>query len=205
MLDNATVIQFIHQFGYAGLAVGLVANCMGIPIASEVILPLTGVYASSVGLNLTLVIVVAILAQLVGFTLAYIIAKKGGVELLEKYGKYVFLDHKQIVRFHDLFKKHGFGIILAGSCVPGVHGYMGFAAGLAEMGLYSFFLTAVIGSTIWTLVLVGLGAFFKDQITRVISVMTNFGALTIVTLVLIGAVVWYSKARKNKSRRKSTR
>jgi membrane protein DedA with SNARE-associated domain len=204
MPDGSFIPSFIHQFGYLGLALGLIANCLGIPIASEIVLPLSGVYAVSVGLDLTTVVIISILAQMIGFTIAYYLALKGGVGLLERYGKYLFINHRQIIKFHKAFKKHGFGLILLGSCIPGVHGYMGYTAGLAEMSLPSFLVTGFFGSTVWSIVLVGLGAIFKEPISSVASAIAGVGSLTVISLVFIILSIWYIKQRKLKKRRKKT-
>jgi membrane protein DedA with SNARE-associated domain len=202
MGDNDLIRHVIHDYGYLGLALSLVLNCIGIPIASEILLPLTGVYAASAGLDLAVVVVIAIIAQIIGLTLAYYIALKGGVELLEKYGKYVFLKHRELVKFHKIFRKHGSGLILLGSCIPGVHGYMGFTAGLAEMKLYPFLTTIFVGATVWTVVLVGLGAIFSHQVLSVIAAAGDYGAVIPIILVFIALSIWYIKLRNRKQLRK---
>jgi len=202
MGDNDLIRHVIHDYGYLGLALSLIVNCIGVPIASEVLLPMTGVYAASAGLDLAVVVIIAIIAQIIGLTIAYYIALKGGVELLEKYGKYVFLRHRELMKFHKIFKKHGPGLILFGSCIPGVHGYMGFTAGLAEMKLYPFLTTIFVGATVWTVVLVGLGAIFSQQVLSVISAASGYGPVITAGLVFIALSIWYIKFRNRKHPRK---
>ena len=202
MLDSSLIPGLIHDFGYVGLAVGLVANCLGIPIASEILLPLTGVYAAAADLDIVIVIIVAVVSQVVGLSVAYYLAKNGGIELLEKYGRYVFLRHKDIKKFHSLFEKHGIGLIIIGSCIPGLHGYMGYTAGLAGMSVAVFAATAVFGTIVWTLALVGAGLIFKQQISSIISVLTGLGSITVCVLAVLIIGVWYAKYRKKFRHRK---
>jgi membrane protein DedA with SNARE-associated domain len=203
MQDSGLAAQLVHQFGYWGLGASLIVNCLGIPIASEVTLPLSGVLVRSGGFNLPLVFLVAFSSQMIGFTIAYFIARRGGVELLEKYGKYVFIKHKHIKKMHRLFQKHGVSLIFAGACIPGLHGYVGYPAGLAGMNFYLFELVAGLGTLIWTSALIGLGLLLYRNMGSIMAGVQSLGvAGGIVLVVLLGVAIWYIVRQIKEHRRR---
>jgi membrane protein DedA with SNARE-associated domain len=140
---------------------------------------------------------------MIGFTIAYFIAKHGGVELLEKYGKYVFIKHKHIQKMHRLFQKHGVSLILAGACIPGLHGYVGYPAGLAGMNFYLFELVAGVGTVVWTAALIGLGLLLYRNMDAISAGIQSMGVLgAIVLVVLVGVGIWYIVRHIKKHRRR---
>src|SRR6266705_404221 len=107
--------QAIHQYGYLGLGFTLAINCMGVPIASEITLPLSGVLARAGSFDLIAVFSVAFVAQMVGLSLSYFIARHGGVELIERYGRYFFMKRKHLVKLQKHFERQGARLILIGA------------------------------------------------------------------------------------------
>ncbi len=192
--------SLVEHYGYLGLFVTLVVNCMGIPIASEVTLPLAGIAAKNGTLDLGLVMIVAVTAQVIGLTLSYWLARHDGLPLLERYGRYFLIRRHHILSAQKLFKKHGGRIVFIGLCLPGVHGYMGYPAGLEKMKFRYFLPLAVLGSFLWAAVLVGLGYLAGGHLAAIEQAFSGMGALVILTLVA-AAVIWYSRRHWARKRR----
>jgi membrane protein DedA with SNARE-associated domain len=184
--------QLLHQYGYVGLGASLVLNCMGIPIAAEVTLPLSGALAKTGGLDVTIVVAIAILGQTLGLGLSYAIARHGGTELLERYGRFVFLNHARLGKLHRMFKAHGLRLVLAGLYLPGTHGYMGYVAGLGEMPFLLFITLGAISAAVWAVVFVGIGALLSNHLDKIGQATTQAGVAMGVVL-LVAAAIWYSK------------
>jgi len=192
-MEHNAAAQLVHNYGYWGLAVGLLLNCMGIPIAAEVILPLTGALIRSGGLDAVWVCSVAVAAQVLGFIIAYLLARHGGMDLLDKYGHLAFLNKKQLRKLHKAFASNGFRMVLVGMYLPAVHGYMGYVAGLGKLRFPVFLLLAVSSTTVWTIVLVALGMLLSDHLGSITQAMSGLGIATVVVLVLVGLGFWYHK------------
>jgi membrane protein DedA with SNARE-associated domain len=185
-------VSLLHQYGYVGLGLSLILNCMGIPIAAEVTLPLSGALSKAGGLDIMMVIVIAVAAQTIGLSLSYLIARRGGTELLERYGKFVFMNPARMLKLHRLFKSHGTRLVLAGLYIPGTHGYMGYVAGLGEMHFLLFVVLGAISATVWAVAFVGIGALLSNHVDQIGQVTTEVGvAMALVFLVVAG--IWYSK------------
>ena len=190
--------ELIATFGYLGLGLSLVLNCLGLPIASEVTLPLAGIAIHAGDFDPVMMIFTVVAAQMLGFVIAYLVARHAGVGLIQQYGHYAFISHKQVVTGQRLFQKHGPIIMLIGLCTPGVHGYMGYSAGLAKMRVDIFLLLALIGTSLWSIGLIGLGYLFGDQLAQILKFGDRAG---LATGIVVGSIVlyfWYSRLRRPK-------
>jgi membrane protein DedA with SNARE-associated domain len=201
--DLAT--QLLQQYGYAGLSLSLILNCVGLPVASEATLPLAGMLSRSGTLDVAVVLVLAMFSQLAGVILTYLVARHGGFELLDKYGHLVFIRHAYLVKLRQLLKRHGDSIIFLGACLPGTHGYVGYAAGLGKMPFGLFMLLATLGMAVWTVALVGLGWFLSGHLEILDSVTHQLGLALVILVVLAGVAFWYSRQHARGRRTKETR
>jgi membrane protein DedA with SNARE-associated domain len=198
VLDSEWAIGLARQYGYTGLLLSLVANCMGVPLASEVTLPVAGVLVRLGVFDLTTVFVAAVVAQLIGMTIAYYVARRGGIELLEKYGKYVLLRRRHVRRLKKLFEKHDADLILFGTCLPGFHGYVGYPAGLAAMSYRKFIVMAGFGTIIWTAALMGVGYLLHDQLDAITGAAHGLGIAAALAVLLLAAIFAYIKVRRKR-------
>lgn len=193
--------NMINSLGYGGLAVGLVVDSAGVPIPSEVLLPLAGALASQGKMDLTTVIIVGTLAQTFGAALAYWLGMGPGLGLVKKYGKYVLFSEHELAKTQALFDKWGSWLTLAGRCLPGIRTYIGYPAGIARMPFGRFIAASFIGSLVWTTFLSFLGYKLADRLSSIDSFLSKFG-YALVFAVAVG-VAWYAhkKLRERRARK----
>jgi len=183
--------NLISQLGYGGLSLGLVLDSFGIPIPSEVLVPVATALATMGRFNTWAVFVIATLAQLVGGVVAYTVGRYGGEPLLERYGKYVFITKHDLARSHRLFERYGRWLVMVGRCVPGIRGLIGYPAGVAEMRLSVFVIFTTIGSAAWTVILMLLGFWLGRNLDRIDQIAGQFSVAGLALVVLIvGWFVW---------------
>lgn len=186
---TAIASSLISTLGYGGLAFGLVVDSAGVPIPSEVLLPLAGALAKQGRFNFVAVVVVATVAQTIGALLAYELGAKGGLPLLKKYGKYVLFSEHELNKTQRLFARHGSWLTFFGRCLPGIRTYIGYPAGLARMPRGPFLLASLVGSLFWSLILTALGYKLSDNLTVIDQGLHRFGL--VVLLLVIAALGWY--------------
>lgn len=191
--------SLIATFGYLGLGLIVFVNILGLPIATEVTLPLAGIAIHDGKFDPTVALFTVIAAQMLGFIIDYLVARHAGVGLIEKYGHYMFISHRQVLTGQRLFKKHGPIIMLIGLCIPGMHGYMGYSAGLAKMRIHIFLLVALAGTAIWSMALMGLGYLFGDYLPQVMEFGDRAGLATGIVVGSIGLYIWYSRLHRPKT------
>lgn len=172
-----------------GIAVGVFFNGMGVPGLGEVLLPIGGIAVREGKLNLVVLLAVALVSQLFGLMVAYAIARFGGVALVERYGKYVLISHRDLQSAHRAAQKYGTPLVVIGAFVPGIQGFIGYAAGLAEMNPRQFLLAAALGKLVWIGGLVTLGMALGNHLALIDSSIKQVGL--IVLLGLIAFIVWH--------------
>jgi len=158
------VTHFISSWGYIAIFVLTVAEAACIPIPSELTLGLGGALASGQvlgthdhSLALAWVIVVGVAGELVGSSIAYVVGRTGGRALVDRFGKYVLLSHRDLDRAEAWFARRGPSAVLIGRVVPVVRTFISFPAGVAEMAIVPFAVFTAIGVTVWVGVLAGIG------------------------------------------------
>jgi len=181
--------NMIATLGYGGLAVGLIVDSAGVPIPSEVLLPLAGAAAKQGQMDLLIVIIVGTLAQTAGAILAYAIGMGPGIGFVRRYGKYVLFSEHELEKTHALFEKYGSWLTLVGRCLPGVRTYIGFPAGMARMDFGKFVAASFVGSLGWTIFLSVLGYQLADHLHVIDSILSKFGYVFAVAGIV--AFIWY--------------
>jgi len=145
--------HFLVTWGYLALFVATFLSSLGIPVGSEVAIAYGGALASGQlitdgthdHLQLGWVIVVAILGELLGSAAGYAIGYFGGRPLVDRYGKYILVTHKDLDRAEAWFDGKGESVALFGRLIPLVRSFVSLAAGLAEMARGKFAIFTVIG------------------------------------------------------------
>jgi len=190
--------NLIATLGYAGLAVGLFVDSFGIPIPSEVLLPLAGAAAKQGQMNLLIVIIVGTLAQTLGSMLAYGIGMGPGLAFVKRYGKYVLFREHELQKTHALFGKYGSWLTLIGRCLPGIRTYIGIPAGMARMNFTKFVAASFTGSLIWTIFLSVLGYQLAGYLPQIDSFLSKFGYVLAVGGIV--AFIWFVHRRSKKKK-----
>ncbi len=190
--------NLIATLGYGGLAVGLFVDSFGIPIPSEVLLPLAGAAAKQGHMNLVIVIMVGTLAQTLGAMLAYAIGMGPGLGFVKRYGKYVLFSEHELEKTHTLFEKYGSWLTLFGRCLPGIRTYIGIPAGMARMKFGRFVAASFIGSLIWTIFLSVLGYQLADHLHQIDSFLSKFGYVLAAASII--AFIWFVHHRSKKKK-----
>ena len=130
----------IIHYGYATIFLLVFLQELGIPnpVPQEIILLFAG-YVSSLGiLNLGILFLVAVLADLCGTSIIYTVFWFFGNTIFKKKPRWLPLDQKKMERMIQTFsKKDKWGIYLW-RLIPYIRGYASVAAGLLQMRLSDF-------------------------------------------------------------------
>lgn len=190
----------ISSLGYGGLALGLIVDSAGVPIPSEVLLPISGALINTGRFDFWAVIAVGTIAQTAGAALAYWLGATGGLALAEKYGKYVFFSHRELAITQKWFDRYGQWLTLAGRCLPVIRTYIGFPAGLAKMNFTRFLIASFVGSLFWTVFLTQLGVSLATpaRLHAMDDIFRRFNFVIII--LLLGGVFWYVKRHLNREK-----
>lgn len=151
------IIQLIGDTGYWGIGFLMFLDSANIPAPSEIVMPLSGFWASQGFFSLWGVTFAGTIGATLGSWLSYEVARYGGRPLLERYGKFIFIRHEDLNRAEALFASKGAFIVFAGRLLPIVRSFISFPAGIAEMNRAKFFVYTIAGTVLWIFVWSYLG------------------------------------------------
>ena len=186
------IVAMIDHYGYLGLFVALALGNIGVPIGTELVLPLAGALTVTGHLsNMWLTVAVALAGELGGGTIGYAIGRYGGVPIVERYGKYVHFTHARLTRMHAFFERWGTFAIFVCRFLPVLRGVAAIPAGIAEMNLALFYLWTFLGSLIFCTFLILLGGALGNHLDAVLPLVRRGGyaALIVAVVAVIVAVV----------------
>ena len=193
-------IHFIDKIGIPGMATGLFLNGMGVPGLSEVLLQLGGLAARAGSQNIFILFVLAMVFQLAGNSLSYVIARYGGVEVVDKYGKYIFLSSSDLEKANKFLSKNRWFLVIGGF-VPGIQGFIGYIGGLSKIDYLRFISLVAIGKIIWVGGLLAVGYGFGKYIGTIDYILSRFGIAIVATSIL--ALIWYIWSHRTKKVKKN--
>jgi membrane protein DedA with SNARE-associated domain len=184
------VEHFLETWGYLAVFVLSFISSMGLPVGAEVAIIYGGVLASGQipnephHLNLVVVIVLATLAEVLGSMAGYLIGYLGGRTLVDRFGKYALLTHRDLDRAEAWFVRRGEPVVLFGRFIPLLRSFVSFAAGLGEMAFAKFTLYTVIGCAIWCTVLTSVGYGLGSSYSHVLKAFSDAGYVLGVLFVI---------------------
>lgn len=184
------MLDWISQYGYWGIILLMALESATLPVPSEIVMPFAGFLVWEKGV---MSLPGAILAGTIGCTLgsiaAYAVGYYAGRPLILRYGKYILLSERHLVRAEKWFDKYGGKATFIARLLPIIRTVISLPAGISKMKFKTFVLYSFVGSLPWTawLALVGywLGPNWRE-------ISSYFRGLDI--LVLVGAValiIWY--------------
>jgi membrane protein DedA with SNARE-associated domain len=187
-----SVLEFLSELGYFGIALGLMIEV----IPSEIVLGYGG-YMISEGI---LGYPGAIIAGTIGGTFAqlflYWAGYYGGRPFLEKYGKYVFINKKQIDLSEQWFKKYGVGVIFFARFIPVVRHAISIPAGIAKMSAATFTLYTVAAVIPWTILFLYLGHALGENWAHIKEYAAQYTMPIIIGAVILGVIYFLIKKTK---------
>jgi membrane protein DedA with SNARE-associated domain len=143
------IMGVISSMGYGGIVLLMAIESACIPLPSEIIMPFAGFLVFKGEMVLWGVALAGALGCVVGSIPAYYLGMYGGRPLVEKYGKWVLISHKDLKWADHAFEKHGEIIIFIGRLLPAVRTFIAFPAGIARMHMGKFIAYTFVGSLIW--------------------------------------------------------
>ncbi len=192
------IIDWISALGYPGIFVLMTIEGIITPIPSELIIPFAGYLAAQGEMSIVLVIIVGSAGAAIGNTVAYFIGYRLGRPLIQRYGRYIFLDEKDLGLAERWFAKYGDVGILLGHALPGVRSFISFPAGIGKMRFRNFILFSTVGAVIWTTVLAVAGYVLLEEWRRFAETTENIDLYVVIAAaaVIIGYLYWNKRRRR---------
>ncbi len=185
------VVDVVHSFGYAGVFALIVLGDLRLPIPTELTLPLAGFLVGQGRLSFIPVLMTATAARVTTSLILYALGLRIGTERLRRLIKrFKFLFTSDVDKVSKVFERHGGKAVVIGHLVPGVGALISIPAGLKRMPIWRRFLgCTVLGATLWTGALVGLGWALGSR-WRMAELYASFTGYAVLAVVGAGAL-WF--------------
>ena len=199
--------HFLESWGYVAVFALSFISSLGLPVGAEIAVIYGGVLASGQIPNephhlvLGIVIVLAVVAELLGSMTGYLIGRRGGRPLVDRFGKFVLLTHKDLDRADAWFARHGEPLVLFGRFIPLLRSFVSIAAGVGEMAIGKFLLFTAVGSAIWCAALASLGDALGSSYKRVLTDFKDAGYVLAALAVIAVAVLFVHRLRTLRAER----
>ena len=187
------------HYGYWAVAAALLLENAGVPVPGETVLLLASFLAySENALQLRWIIVVATLAATLGDNLGYVVGRRGGRPLLDRYQKTFHVSDKAVARGEGLFLRYGAVTILFARFVFGMRVFAGPLAGVLRMPWKRFALFNFLGAALWVTVISFVGYTFGSQWKLLVHFMKRFDLVLAAGFAVMVAVLWWRSRRRTK-------
>jgi membrane protein DedA with SNARE-associated domain len=154
--------SFVQNYGYFALLLLSISESACVPIPSEVTFGFAGALCTTAitghaQFSIWAVILIGTLGSLVGSVISYEVGRSLGRTIVDRWGKWILLTHKDLDSAERWFDKYGAASVLIGRVIPVVRTVISVPAGLAEMRRGPFVALTLLGSAVWVSLLTGLG------------------------------------------------
>lgn len=194
----------MNEYGYMGIMFLIAIENIFPPIPSEVILTFGGFMTTISALSVTGVVASATAGSVLGSIILYLIGLQFDVARLEKFvnrwGYILRLTANDIYKADTWFEKYGSWTVFFCRFVPLVRSLISIPAGMANMKLRLFLPLTTLGTLMWNIILVYLGASVGASWEVIVEYMEVYSKAIYVILVLlvISLVLIFVRRKSNR-------
>jgi len=186
------VEEFLQNWGYLGIFVGILATGIGFPMPEELPIVVGGGLASRPGIEWWLMLPVCIVGVVIGDGLLYGIGRLWGPRLLEvNWVKRHLLPPERREKVERNFHEHGIKILLFARLTPGIRGTIFFTAGLTRLPLARFLVADGIYAVPGVSILFTLGYFFTEHMVNLINRDVEKIKSIVILVVILGVAGYF--------------
>src|SRR5487761_1466851 len=196
------LISLVSAWGYIAIFVLMVGESAGLPISSEVVVPLGGALAftQKLGLGgpvieLILVVAIASSANLTGSLIAFYLTRRyGEAVVLSRFGRWMGLSKGHLRLANRFFNRWGLWAVFFGRLLPIVRTYISFPAGLSKIGYVKFIVVSLLGAIPWNAGLAYAGYLAGQHWEQVATTVSPFAIpMAIVVVIILAAAWWFGR------------
>jgi membrane protein DedA with SNARE-associated domain len=185
------VEEFLQQWGYLGVFLGILATGVGFPMPEELPIVLGGALVGGGQARWWVMLPVCIVGVVIGDSFLYLIGRYWGPRLLRyRWVNTKLLPPERLASIEQNFHQYGVRILLFARLTPGIRAPIFFTAGLTKLPMTRFLFADGIYAVPGVSLLFFLGYLFTDQMVTLIKEDVE-KVKSIVIVVAILAVVAY--------------
>jgi len=194
------LLKTLLDLGYPGIIALMAMESSILPVPSELVMPPAGYWAAKGQMSFPIALVCGVVGSIIGALANYYGAQLIGRPLIQRYGKYVLLSEKNLLRSERFFAEHGEISTLIGRLFPVIRHLISVPAGLHRMPLPKFILYTAVGAAVWCAILTWIGYFLGQHEgvlrTEEIHRYVTWAMIVLVPLSLILVAIYILRRRR---------
>lgn len=204
---NDWLISIMNQYGYLGVALLITVENIFPPIPSEVILTFSGFMTTYTRMHIPGVVISSTVGSLAGALILYEAGYLLTPERMEAFlnsrpGRLLRLKKEDIQKAMDWFDSKGNYTVFLCRFIPIVRSLISIPAGMADMQPVRFLWMTALGSLLWNLILISLGAAAGSSWQKAVRYFDHYSQaakIVLVIFLLLGCLVFVRKKFMGKS------
>ncbi len=156
------------------------------PSPSDVILVFLGTFAGIGVINFYLLLGVATIGSVFGFTTMFLVGKLVGERITRKPPKYIKIEQMEKVR--TLFARYGYFVIVINRFLSGTRAVVAFFAGLSKLDLVKSIVLAGVSAFLWNTLLIYLGLTLGKNWRKVEHIFEVYWKVFLAIVVILSLI-----------------
>ncbi len=189
------LLAWLSHYGYAGLFTLLVLGIVGLPIPDETLLVFSGYLISKGRLHPVLTFAAGFAGSACGISISYLIGRTLGIEVVNRYGRWLHLTHERLDRIHGWFQRAGEWLLAIGYFIPGVRHFTALAAGTSDLEYKTFALFAYAGAAVWVATFLSIGYFVGENWQATMRLVQRYTFIATLVLTLAAIAAWMMRRK----------
>lgn len=186
--------EFIKNYGLLSVFIIVMLEYANLPLPSEIVLPVVGIFAFEYNIDFIQVLVVSVLGGILGSVINYYLGLKLGKPFIETLAIKFPKTKKSIKSSYLWIKKYDKPSIMLSRLVPVARTFISIVAGVVKMNIIAFIIYSTIGISIWNLLLISAGYLLGDNL-NIITVMLKKYSIIVGILVVLVMIFYYMKSK----------
>jgi undecaprenyl-diphosphatase len=185
------LVDLFARYGYAVVFVGVFLENTGLPVPGETALLAGAALAHFGRLALAWVVVTAVGAAILGDNLGFLIGRRYGRGLIERYGAHVGLTRARLDEFDRFFLRHGGRTIFIARFITGLRVFGALLAGASGLRWPTFLFYNAAGAVAWSIAIAAAGyslAYSWETLERWIGRSGLIGLAVVAALVVVAVL-----------------
>jgi len=197
--EDAIVGFLVHQIFLAPIIL-LVLEEVGVPLPfADFVIAYTG-YQVAVGrIPYLIAFIILLISDLVGATILYLLARRYGKIIVEKFGRFIDLDMNKLDSVEGYFRRFGPVVIIIGRHIYGFKVPITLFSGISKMRYLTFAISVLISDSFWIPFYLSIGRRLGPKTIRLFHVYhVNHWYYLLVIVPIFLALLPFFLMRKGK-------
>ena len=190
----SAISALVTKYGYAAIFGLMLMEGSSLPVPSEVVMPLAGLFAHNSLLRFYPALLAGVLGSIGGLIIDYYIGYFLGKDVVYKHMHLFHISRESLDRFDEWFARNGNFAVFVSRLIPVVRTFMSFPAGFAKMNPKRFFTYSIAGTFIWDAVLMAYGYYLLSAKSAIVVL---FGIAAFIIIIYIIYFLFNKRTKQN--------